>query len=451
MTEPVPLPLASGGSPEARRLYEQTLACVHCGLCLPACPAYENAPRESLAPRGQVFIARALLEGRLEPTAGVADDLYECLACRGCETVCPAGVRVGAIVEGTRALLTEEQVEPAALRAARRLLLERVVARPRALAFAVGLLRLVERTGLRRLARGLLARLAPGLAARERLLPGIPPRRPLPRSAPARAGAAAKGAAKGTAALFAGCIAPHFRPETGRAAVEALTRNGWKVVVPEGQGCCGALHLHAGLPDAARRLARRNLAAFPADAPIVTTAAGCGAALSEVGELFPGDEAAAGFAARVADISAFLGEHGFEPPAAGLAEGPDAEPLRVVYDAPCHLFHAQRVREQPLRLLESIPGLVLAEVRDPERCCGSAGIYNLTRHRTSMAVLDRKMANIAPAEPAVIATGNIGCHLQLEEGVRRAGLRAAVAHPVELLARAYRRSAAAAVNPPPAD
>lgn len=447
MTAPVPLPVAPGGaSPEARRLYEQTLACVHCGLCLPACPAYENAPRESLAPRGQVFIARALLEGRLQPTAGVADDLYECLACRGCETVCPAGVRVGAIVEGTRALLTDEQVEPAALRAARRLLLEQVVARPRALAFAVGLLRLVERAGLRRLARRLLTRI-PGLAARERLLPRIPPRRPLPRSAASRAGAARKG----RAALFAGCIAPHFRPETSHAAVEALTRNGWEVVVPEGQGCCGALHLHAGLPDAARRLARRNLAAFPADAPIVTTAAGCGAALSEVGELLEGDEAAASFAGRVTDISAFLGEHGFEPPAAGVADAPATEPLRVVYDAPCHLFHAQRVREQPLRLLESIPGLELAEVRDPERCCGSAGIYNLTRHRTSMAVLDRKMANIAPAAPAVIATGNIGCHLQLEEGVRRAGLSAAVAHPVELLARAYRRSDAAAVNPPPAD
>lgn len=450
MTAPVPLPVAPGDSPEARRLYEQTLACVHCGLCLPACPAYENAPRESLAPRGQVFIARALLEGRLEPTAGVADDLYECLACRGCETVCPAGVRVGAIVEGTRALLTEEQVEPAALRAARRLLLEQVVARPRVLAFAVALLRLVERAGLRRLARRLIAAFAPGLAARERLLPRIPPRRPLPRSAAPRAGAARKG----RAALFAGCIAPHFRPETSHAAVEALTRNGWEVVVPEGQGCCGALHLHAGLPEAARRLARRNLAAFPADTPIVTTAAGCGAALSEVGELLggdDGDEAAASFAGRVADISAFLAEHGFEPPAAGLADAPEAAPLRVAYDAPCHLFHAQRVREQPLRLLESIPGLVLAEVRDPERCCGSAGIYNLTRHRTSMAVLDRKMANLAPADPAIIATGNIGCHLQLEEGVRRAGLRAAVAHPVELLARAYRRADAAPVNRPPAD
>lgn len=436
MSAPVPLPLADADSPERRRLYEQTLACVHCGLCLPACPAYENAPRESLAPRGQVFIARALLEGRLEPTAGLAEDLYECLACRGCETVCPAGVRVGAIVEGTRGLLTEEKAEPWWLRALRRLLLEQVVARPRVLATAVAALRLAERTGLRRLARSVLSRLAPGLAARERLLPRVPPRRPLPASS-APSNGSPEGAPKGTVALFAGCIAPHLRPETGHAALESLRRNGWEVLTPEAQGCCGALHLHAGLPDAARRLARQNLEAFPPDLPILTTAAGCGAALSEVGELLPGDERAAAFAGRVSDISSFLADRGFEAPAAG----PGEKPLRVVYDAPCHLFHAQRVREQPLRLLRSLPGVELAEVRDPERCCGSAGIYNLTRHQTSMAVLDRKMANLAPANPQVIATGNIGCQLQLEEGVRRAGLRAEVAHPVELLARAYRRSA----------
>lgn len=433
MSAPVPLPLAGADSPERQRLYEQTLACVHCGLCLPACPAYENSPRESLAPRGQVFNARALLEGRLEPTAGLADDLYECLACRGCETACPAGVRVGAIVEGVRGLLTEEKAEPRPLRFLRRLLLEQVVARPRVLAAAVAALRLAERTGLRRLARSVLSRLAPGLASRERLLPSLPPRSAWPRSVSPNGGAA-----KGRVALFAGCIAPYFRPGTSRDALEALRRNGWEVVTPEGQGCCGALHLHAGLPDAARRLAERNLGAFPPDLPILTTAAGCGAALSEVGDLFPGDERAAAFAGRVSDISAFLADRGFEPPAAG----PEEQPLRVVYDAPCHLFHAQRVREQPLRLLRSLPGVDLVEVRDPERCCGSAGIYNLTRHRTSMAVLDRKMANLAPANPQVIATGNIGCQLQLEEGVRRAGLRAEVAHPVELLARAYRRSPA---------
>ena len=427
MTQP------TGG--EALRIYEKTLACVHCGLCLPACPAYENAPRESLAPRGQVFNARAVLEGRLPASAGLAEDLYECLACRGCETVCPAGVEVGAIVEGVRGLVAEERVESLRTRVLRRFALGLVVARPRVLRAAMRLLRLTGRLGLRRLVRPVLARLAPKLAARERLLPEVPARERLPVRTPAT------GAPRGAVALFLGCVAPHLRPETARAAVEALSRNGWEVVIPKEQGCCGALHLHAGLPDLARGLARRNLGAFPDDLPVVTTAAGCGAALAEYGELLDtasqGETAqqAGAFSRRVTDVAAFLSESGYRPPAAG----PRETPLRVVYDAPCHLFHAQKVREEPLRILRSLPGVELVTVRDPERCCGSAGIYNVTRHDTSMAVLDRKMANIAPAEPDLIATGNIGCQLQLAEGARRAGLSAEVAHPVELLADAYRR------------
>lgn len=421
--------MSAPSGPEALRIYEKTLACVHCGLCLPACPAYENAPRESLAPRGQVFNARALLEGRLPASDGLAEDLYECLACRGCESVCPAGVEVGAIVEGVRGLLGEEQVEPLRVRVLKRFALGVVVARPAVLQVAMALLRLLGRIGLRRLARPLLARTLPQLAARERLLPEVPPRERLPRRT------APVGEARGAVALFVGCIAPHLRPATGRAAVEALSRNGWEVMVPEGQGCCGALHLHAGLPDLARRLAQRNLEAFPADLPVVTTAAGCGAALSEYSELLGNEPAARGLSERVTDVSAFLARNGCRRPAAG----PRERPLRVVYDAPCHLFHAQQVREEPVALLQSLPGVETVTVRDPERCCGSAGIYNVTRHQTSMAVLDRKMANIAPAQPDLIATGNIGCQIQLAEGVRRAGLAAEVVHPVELLADAYRR------------
>ena len=419
-------------APEALRIYEKTLACVHCGLCLPACPAYENAPRESLAPRGQVFNARAVLEGRLSPSAGLAEDLYECLACRGCETVCPAGVEVGAIVEGVRGLVAEERVEPLRARMLKRFALGTVVARPRVLAAAMWLLRFAGRTRLRRFARAVLARLAPKLAARERLLPEVPSRERFPVRTPAQ------GEPRGTVALFLGCVAPHLRPETSRAAIEALSKNGWEVVIPERQGCCGALHLHAGLPDLARPLARRNVGAFPEDLPVVTTAAGCGAALSEYGELLDAQPAAGGFSGRVTDVSAFLAENGCRPPSAG----PRDKPLRVVYDAPCHLFHAQQVREEPLRILRSLPGVELVTVRDPERCCGSAGIYNVTRHDTSMAVLDRKMANIAPANPDLIATGNIGCQLQLAEGTRRAGVSAEVAHPIELLADAYRRESA---------
>ena len=422
-------------APEALRIYEKTLACVHCGLCLPACPAYENAPRESLAPRGQVFNARAMLEGRLPASAGLAEDLYECLACRGCETVCPAGVEVGAIVEGVRGLVAEEQVESLWARVLKRFALGLVVARPGMLNAAMWLLRLTGRIGLRRLVQPVLARLAPKLAARERLLPDVPARERFP------ARISPSGEARGTVALFLGCVAPHLRPETSRAAIEALSANGWEVAIPREQGCCGALHLHAGLPDLARGLARRNVAAFPNDFPVVTTAAGCGAALSEYEELLDGGpdretpRQAGAFSGRVTDVSAFLAERGCRPPTAG----PRETPLRVVYDAPCHLFHAQQVREEPLRILRSLPGVELVTVRDPERCCGSAGIYNVTRHDTSMAVLDRKMANIAPAKPDLIATGNIGCQLQLAEGARRAGLAADVAHPIELLADAYRK------------
>lgn len=425
-----------GGGPtlplhgERERLYGKTLACVHCGLCLPACPAYGNAPRESLAPRGQVYIARALLEGRLEPAAGIAEDLYECLACRGCETVCPAGVEVGAIVEGVRGLLDEEGVEPRSTRLLRRVLLGGVVARPRILAAAMAAIRLGSRLGARRLVRAALRRFAPKWASREELLPEPPPRDRMPRRFPARGPVR-----KGRAFLFLGCVAPHLRPETSRAAAEALARNGWEVEVPAAQGCCGALHLHAGLRDQARRLARRNLEAFPGEGPIVTTAAGCGAALAETGELLSGDARAKAFGFRVSDVSALLVRGGFAAPAAR----PASRPLRAVYDAPCHLFHAQGVRQEPLEILGALPGIELAPFRDPERCCGSAGIYSITRHETSMAVLDRKMEQIAAAKPELIATGNIGCHLQLAAGARRAGLAAEVAHPVELLARAYRR------------
>ena len=424
---------------EARAIYEKTLACVHCGLCLPACPAYENAPRESLAPRGQVFNARALLEGRLPASAGLAEDLYECLACRGCETVCPAGVEVGAIVEGVRGLLEEERVEPLPKRLLKRFALGAVVARPRVLGAVMAVIRLGERTGLRRLLRTFLAGLLPTLAERERLLPAVPPRARLPRRT------RPDGGRRGVVALFVGCVAPHLRPETGRAAVEALARNG---LGGDRSRRAGVLRRappprRTSGPRARPRppepadLRRRHPGWSPpppAAAPLSRNTGSCCAATNGRGVSRDG----------VADVAAFLVRNGFDPPAVG----PRKEPLRVVYDAPCHLFHAQRVRDEPIRILESLPGVERLTVRDPERCCGSAGIYNITRHHTSMAVLDRKMAHIAPARPDLIATGNIGCQLQLAEGARRAGLAAEVAHPVELLARAYRRSRSAAESQP---
>jgi glycolate oxidase iron-sulfur subunit len=410
-------------------LYEKTLACVHCGLCLPACPAYRNDPRESIAPRGQVYNIRAVLEGRLELTPALASEIYECLACRGCESVCPSGVPVGAIVEQARGLISEKKLESTSERSLKRILLSGIVAHPRRLSALMALLRLYERTGLRSLVRLVLKRLSPALADRERLMPSVGARpAPLPAFTPAA------GERRSRVALFTGCIASHCFSEVNEATLRVLQRNGYDVVVPEDQVCCGALHQHNGLPETARRLARRNVEVFARARVdrVVVNAAGCGAALAEYGEFLPDEAAASEFSSRVVDVSALLAREGFEAPTGAIP------PVRVAYDAPCHLFHAQKVKNEPRRILESIPGVELVEHHESERCCGSAGIYNVTHYAMSMEVLAVKMRELAKARPDVIATGNPGCLIQLKEGARRCGLPVEVVHPVVLLDRAYR-------------
>jgi glycolate oxidase iron-sulfur subunit len=339
---------------------------------------------------------------------------------------------VGAIVEQARGLITEKKQEGISLRLLKRVLLSGILAHPRRLSALMALLRIYDRSGLRSFVRFLLATIAPGLAERERLMPSFGPKpAPLPPLSPP------SGEKRARVALFTGCIASHSFGEVNAATLRVLQRNGFEVVVPGDQVCCGALHQHNGLPDTGRRLARKNVDVFERASVdrIVVNAAGCGAALSEYGEFLPGDARAHAFAARVIDVSALLAREGFEPPQAGLS------PLRVAYDAPCHLFHAQKVKSEPREILRSIPGVELVEHHESERCCGSAGIYNITHYRMSMEVLDAKMREIVKVRPDAIATGNPGCHIQLSEGVRRAGLRAEVVHPVVLLDRAYRESA----------
>jgi glycolate oxidase iron-sulfur subunit len=368
------------------------------------------------------------LEGRLELTSALASEIYECLACRGCESVCPSGVPVGTIVEQARGLISEKKLEGRGERAVKRILLSGIVAHPRRLAALMALLRLYERIGLRALVRLVLERLSPALADRERLMPSVGAK-----GASLPAFSAAAGDRRSRVALFTGCIASHCFADVNEATLRVLQRNGYDVVVPEDQVCCGALHQHNGLRETARRLARRNLEVFARAGVerVVVNAAGCGAALAEYGE-FLGDEAAAReFSSRVVDVSALLAGEGFEAPA-GLPF------LRVAYDAPCHLFHAQKVKNEPRRLLQSIPGVELVEHQESERCCGSAGIYNVTHYATSMEVLAVKMRELAKVRPDVIATGNPGCLIQLKEGARRCGIRAEVVHPIVLLDRAYR-------------
>jgi glycolate oxidase iron-sulfur subunit len=404
-------------------LYPGTLDCVHCGLCLPACPTYRETGRETSSPRGRVYLMRGAAEGAVPLGAAVAEEAYLCLGCRACETACPSGVRFGRLLEEMRAAVERAGLRRGPAKRVETLALRGVVPRPLRLHLLVDALAAVQRLGLdHRLAKLLPRR----LREMQAFLPEIPPRRErrrLPRRIPA------EGTPRGRVALFEGCIMPELFGAVNAATARILARNGFEVQVPGGQGCCGALQAHAGDADFARGLARRNAAAFAeleVDA-VVVNSAGCGAALREYGDWLPVRGAALAASAR--DVCEFLDAVGWTAPLAGL-EG------RVCYDDPCHLVHGQGVSEAPRRLLSLVPGLELVAHDDPTACCGAAGIYNLTHPAMSRAVLDRKMDALEAAAPDWIASGNPGCLMQLRAGVRGRGMRARVVHPVELLDRA---------------
>jgi glycolate oxidase iron-sulfur subunit len=393
-------------------------------MCLPACPTYRETGRETSSPRGRIYLMRAVAEGRLPLGDALAEEAYLCLGCRACETACPSGVRFGALLEHTRA-----EVERAGLRRgfAKRVetfALRHVVPRPGRLRALVALLGITQRLGLDDAALRFLPR-----SAREMhgLLPRIPPRearRPLPELTPAHP------PRRGRVAFFAGCIMPELFGPVNRATVRVLAHNGFDVVVPHGQGCCGALQAHAGDEAFAHGLARRNLAAFdPRDVDaIVSNSAGCGAALREAKDWLPGEAEA--FSSRVRDVCEFLDEVGLREPSGQLE-------LRVCYDDPCHLVHGQRVKDAPRRVLAKIPGLALVPHDDPTSCCGAAGTYNLTHRAMSRDILARKLDALAAADPDAIATGNPGCLMQIAAGARERGLGVRVVHPVELLDESY--------------
>jgi glycolate oxidase iron-sulfur subunit len=415
-------PLLAG--PSGADLYPATLDCVHCGLCLPVCPTYRETGRETSSPRGRVYLMRGAAEGAIPFGAALAEEAYLCLGCRACETACPSGVRFGALLEATRARVEAKGLRRGPAHRLERLALRAVLARPRRLRVALSALRGVQLLRLDRLAARLLPR--PFAALRE-VAPAVPPRRerrPLPERVPA------EGARRGRVGLFAGCVMPELFGAVNAATARVLAKNGFEVVVAPGQGCCGALHAHAGDPDFARGLLQANARAFAAagvDA-VVTNSAGCGAHLREAAAWLGAGGAA--LAAGVRDVCDWLD-------AAGLRAPQRALPLRVCYDDPCHLVHGMKVREAPRRVLATIPGLALVPHADPTSCCGAAGSYSLTQPAMSRAVLERKLLALAAADPDVIATGNPGCILQLRAGAASAGLRARVAHPVELLDQAY--------------
>lgn len=404
--------------------------CIKCGFCLPACPTYRETGLEPASPRGRLDLMYAAAQGRLD-VRQIAGQISACLGCLACETACPSGIRY-------RDMLEAAQVDLAARRPGRwwrRLLLNQVVARPLALRTVAWTLAIYQRSGLQWLvARSrLLALVAPGLAEREARMPPLPLPRPWRRRSMTGGDVAGE-----PAVLFTGCVMDVLFGAAHAATLEVLRANGFAPRVPTGQGCCGALHAHAGEWDDARELARRNIAAFEAHAQgaLVVNSAGCGAFLKQYADLFPDGcdwrRRARTLAARVQDPSQTLSTRPLRPPAREVR-------LRVAYDDPCHLIHAQGISEEPRALLAQIPGLDVVPLPEAGWCCGSAGTYSLAQPELSAQVLDRKMRHIRRCHVDAVVTGNPGCLLQLALGARERGLPLRVLHPMELLAMAYRR------------
>ncbi len=398
-------------------------ACVHCGICLPQCPTYRVLGEEMDSPRGRVYLMRAAAEGRAELTPGLARHLDLCLGCRACETACPSGVPFGQLLEATRAQLDRKRVRA---RESAHATLEwalSIFPHPDRLGALLWPLRLYQASGLRTLVRasGILAPFK-RLQAMDALLPRVlPGASPLPELIPAR------GRARGRAALLTGCVQRFFFPEINLATARLLSAAGWEVVVPRGQGCCGALHLHAGRLDEFRAMARSLMATLGRDVDIVVTnAAGCGSALKEYGHWL-GDEEAERFAGLVKDISEVLVD-------ADLPLGELRE--TVTYHDACHLAHGQKVRAQPRELLRRIPGVTLVELTDSDLCCGSAGVYNLLEPEMAAELGRRKLERIRETGAHIVAAGNPGCIMQISQQALEAGLALQVMHPVTLLSRA---------------
>ena len=389
-------------------------SCVACGLCLPHCPTYRLTGEESASPRGRIAAMRAVAEGRATLDDSFMEFMDLCLSCRACEDVCPSHVPFGRMMEGARA-----QIEPgrtASERLARIAGLDWLLSRNWALTAAAALGPVAKPLLPRR-----MARLVPRTRLRELA-------RSLPRVTEPR------GDRKGTVALLSGCVQDRWYRPVNRATIRVLARNGWRVVVPRSQACCGALSAHYGHLDAARKLARRNFEAFAGVDHVVSNAAGCGAHLKEYGHLLQGDDDAAEVAERTRDAIELLAEEGFEPPSRGFGE------LTIAYHDACHALRAQGIFREPREVLSAIPGLEVVSLENGDRCCGAAGLYNVLEPELSGALADDKKEAIRRAGVRIVATANPGCAMQLATALREAEERVLVVHPIELLDRAYRRS-----------
>lgn len=418
---------------------EKLLACIHCGLCLEACPTYVITGDENDGPRGRLYLMRAVAEGRLENTSeAFRTHIDRCLGCRACEQVCPAGVEYGQLLETSREELVRAQPKSDLTDKLLRFVLKHVWLSKRRLQFFfagarvfrdLGLPRLLLKTGLARL---FTQRTQFALALLESSRPiFLTPGKSI-------TSAAQTEPQSPSVSLFTGCVGEGLFARVNRATERVLGANGFEVSAPEEQVCCGALHAHAGDLDGARELAKKNIAAFNSGAPIITNAGGCGAMLTTYGHLLANDpnfaEAAEQFSNRVLDVSQQL-------QTAQTRSLPETATGKcVTYDTSCHLLYGQRAGDASQQMLRSVVGPNFVPLEGTERCCGAAGIYNMLQPEMSGRVLEEKLSHVRNTKAQILATGNPGCQMQIGAGAQLAGMKLQVCHPIELVDEAYEQA-----------
>jgi glycolate oxidase iron-sulfur subunit len=414
--------------------YDELVHCMRCGFCLPTCPTFSLTKMEISSPRGRLALMRAVSEQQAEVSIEFAEAMNFCLGCLACQTACPAGVPFGHLIEKARQQVENKQKakRPHLLNILRNLLVKKVLYGPHGLNPFMPLLRLYQALGIHKLN---LSRLVPGpMGGWERMLPKVPLK-----STHSSLGdfVAAVPPVRGRVGLLTGCIENNLLSGMGIATANVLSKNGFEVVIPKNQVCCGALPAHIGDLEIAREQARRNIEVFEAAGVkiVISDAAGCSAQLKEYGHLLSEDpaysERATRFSGNARDITEFLSEH------LPLREGMRSLKLRVTYDDPCHLIHGQGIYLEPRELLQNIPGIDFIELPEASWCCGSAGTYNLTHVKTADDLLKRKMDHLQKLDVDVLAIANTGCYIQLAAGVKRFGIAIEVLHIVELINRAY--------------
>lgn len=407
--------------------------CVHCGMCLEACPTYLETGEEQHSPRGRVYLIKSVAEGKIDINEAFSKSVFDCLDCRACETACPADVQVGGLIEEARGQIRKKMPLTGMKGVLSRAALKGFFPYQKRMNTLGHAMRLYQKSGMQRVLRksGIFNVMPTHLKEMEAILPKVnkPVLGRLPDTIPA------EGEKKKRVGMLTGCVMDVMFSDVNEATIRVLTHNGFEVGLPQQQGCCGALHVHAGERETGKALARQNIEAFKDYDKVLVNAAGCGCALQEYDELFRNDPdmlpLAKEFSEKVEDVSKFLYDNDFKRPETEVN-------TTVTYHDACHLAHGQGIRFEPRQLLNEIPGVKMVELPDADRCCGSAGIYNLTHPEMAGSLLDRKMDDI-PDNIEMISMGNPGCMLQIAMGVEKYGRSEKVVHTVQLLDWAYRK------------